>query len=185
MAHKTLIRFAPALALLLAGACAPTPPPARQQAAAQQPAGIGVVSAADPRAAQAGVEILRMGGSATDAAIATMLALNVVEPQNSGIGGGSFMVRHDARANTVSTIDGREAAPAAADPQWFFGPEGKPMPMREAFMGGRAAGGAGQPADDGAGPPAAWQAALGHAFRPPRSAWRAMASPFRRGCTTG
>lgn len=140
MAHKTLIRFAPALALLLAGACAPTPPPARQQAAAQQPAGIGVVSAADPRAAQAGVEILRMGGSATDAAIATMLALNVVEPQNSGIGGGSFMVRHDARANTVSTIDGREAAPAAADPQWFFGPEGKPMPMREAFMGGRAAG---------------------------------------------
>lgn len=137
MSHNKLLRFAPVLALLLASAC--TPPPAREQGAAAG-TGIGVVSAADPRAAQAGVDILRSGGSSTDAAIATMLALNVVEPQNSGIGGGSFMVRHDARANTVSTIDGREAAPAAADPQWFFGADGKPLPMREAYAGGRAAG---------------------------------------------
>lgn len=83
---------------------------------------------------------MRAGGSSTDAAIATMLALNVVEPQNSGVGGGSFMVRHDARSNAVSTIDGREAAPAAATPQWFYGADGKPLPMREAYIGGLAAG---------------------------------------------
>ena len=74
----------------------------------------GVVSAADPRAAAAGVEMLRAGGTATDAAIATMLALNVVEPQSSGIGGGSFWVT--TRANgEPRTIDARETAPSAAD----------------------------------------------------------------------
>ena len=55
-----------------------------------------MVSAADPRAAAAGVEILRKGGSATDAAIATMLALNVVEPQSAGIGArGTARFRRD------------------------------------------------------------------------------------------
>jgi len=103
------------------------------------PAG-GMVSAADPRAVAAGVEILKAGGSATDAAIATMLALNVVEPQNSGIGGGSFMVRHDGRTGALATIDGREAAPAAADPKWFYGADGKLAPFRQIASGGRAAG---------------------------------------------
>ena len=55
----------------------------------------GAVSAADPRAAEAGVEILRAGGSAADAAAAVMLALTVVEPQSSGIGGGGFLVYND------------------------------------------------------------------------------------------
>ena len=99
-----------------------------------------MVSAADPRAAAAGVEILRAGGSATDAAIATMLALNVVEPQSSGLGGGSFFVLHDARTRKVSTIDGREAAPAAADPRWFYGSDGQPMSHAQAVPGGRSAG---------------------------------------------
>lgn len=84
----------------------------------------GMVSAADPRAAEAGAEMLRAGGNATDAAIATMLALNVVEPQSSGIGGGGFYVTSDP-AGRVETIDGRETAPAAATPQWFLGPDGK------------------------------------------------------------
>jgi gamma-glutamyltranspeptidase/glutathione hydrolase len=99
-----------------------------------------MVSAADPRAAAAGVEILKAGGNAVDAAIATMLALNVVEPQNSGIGGGSFMVYHDAGSGRIATIDGRETAPAAAEARWFYGVDGKPMSMRDAGVGGRATG---------------------------------------------
>lgn len=99
----------------------------------------GMVSAADPRAAEAGAEILRAGGSATDAAIATMLALNVVEPQSSGIGGGGFYVTSDP-AGRVETIDGRETAPAAATPRWFLGADGKPIGFSQAVPGGTSVG---------------------------------------------
>ncbi len=105
-----------ALPLLLLGACAAQTQQAPRTAATQAR---GVVSAADPRAAEAGREILRAGGSAADAALATMIALTVVEPQSSGIGGGSFLVYHDARANRALTYDGREKAPAAATPRLF------------------------------------------------------------------
>jgi gamma-glutamyltranspeptidase/glutathione hydrolase len=98
-----------------------------------------MVSAADPRAAEAGAEMLRAGGSATDAAIATMLALNVVEPQSSGIGGGGFYVTSDA-AGRVETIDGRETAPRAATPQWFLGADGRPIGFGGVVPGGRSAG---------------------------------------------
>src|SRR5689334_10688297 len=80
----------------------------------------GVVSAADPRAAAAGTEILREGGTATDAAIATMLALNVVEPQSAGMGGGAFFLQFSAKTGKITTVDGREAAPMAADDHWFY-----------------------------------------------------------------
>lgn len=121
--------------------------PARQPARIAkvvQPAATGMVSAADPRAAAAGVEILNAGGSATDAAIATMLALNVVEPQSSGVGGGTFFVRHDAVSGKINTIDGREAAPMAADGKWFYDTNGKPLPHNAAVPGGRSVGVPGQ-----------------------------------------
>jgi gamma-glutamyltranspeptidase/glutathione hydrolase len=100
----------------------------------------GVVSAADPRAAAAGQEILRAGGSASDAAMAMMLALTVVEPQSSGIGGGGFLVYHDAGQGIVQTIDGREMAPASARPDRFLGPDGQPRPFPEAYPGGQSVG---------------------------------------------
>lgn len=100
----------------------------------------GVVSSADPRATAAGQEILRAGGSATDAAMAMMLALTVVEPQSSGIGGGGFLVHHDAASGRTQTIDGREKAPAAATPDRFLGPDGKPRPFMEVVPGGLSVG---------------------------------------------
>ena len=98
----------------------------------------GVVSAADPRAADAGATMLRQGGTATDAALATLLALTVVEPQSSGIGGGGFLVTSDARG-TVSSFDGREQAPMAAGGDWFFR-DGQPLSTAQAIPGGKSVG---------------------------------------------
>jgi gamma-glutamyltranspeptidase/glutathione hydrolase len=127
--------------LLLAG-CATVPP--SSASADHYPAGpstplrAGMVSAADPRAAEAGAEMLRAGGSATDAALATLLALNVVEPQSSGIGGGGFLVSDDGKGH-VETIDGRETAPAAANPHWFE-IDGKALSVPQAILGGLSVG---------------------------------------------
>ena len=142
MSKRLLARAAPFL--LAALSLAAVPADAQRRAPARTPAAQqgapGTVSAADPRAAAAGAEILRKGGSATDAAIATMLALNVVEPQSAGIGGGAFFVNHDARTGRITTIDGREAAPLAADGRWFYGPDGKPLGHEQAVPGGRSVG---------------------------------------------
>ncbi|KQX21590.1 MULTISPECIES: gamma-glutamyltransferase [unclassified Sphingomonas] len=100
----------------------------------------GIVAAAEPRAAAAGQEILRAGGSAADAAMAIMLALTVTEPMSSGIGGGGFLVYHDAKTGRVSTIDGRETAPASAGPDRFLGADGKPLPYMQAIPGGYSVG---------------------------------------------
>jgi gamma-glutamyltranspeptidase/glutathione hydrolase len=98
----------------------------------------GMVSAADPRAAAAGVEILHEGGSAADAAFATLLALNVVEPQSSGIGGGGYLLYSERGAPPV-TFDGREKAPAAATGDWFY-KNGQPMQFSDAQPGGKSVG---------------------------------------------
>ncbi len=98
---------------LFLGACATVPTQTAAPTFAK-----GMVSAADPRAAEAGAEMLRAGGSASDAVLATLLALTVVEPQSSGIGGGGFLVIGDGKGQ-VETIDGRETAPKAAGPDWF------------------------------------------------------------------
>lgn len=123
------------LAALLLAACTTTP------ATPVGAAGRGVVSAADPRAAEAGRWALNQGGTAADATIAMMLALTVVEPQSSGIGGGGLLVHHDARgAGRIDTIDGRETAPASAGPNQFIGADGKPLPFREAVASGLSVG---------------------------------------------
>ena len=99
----------------------------------------GAVSAADPRAEAAGMAMLRRGGSATDAAIAVMLALTVVEPQSSGIGGGGFLVRGTA-GGSIESFDGRETAPAAATPEWFLAEDGSLPPFPESRQSGLSVG---------------------------------------------
>lgn len=127
-------RFWTLLAALALGACATSQP----ASSIPSQSGAGVVSAADPRAAEAGAQMLRQGGSATDAALATLLALTVVEPQSSGIGGGGFLVHSDPKGE-VHTFDGREEAPMAATPTWFY-VDGKPLPIDQAIPGGRSVG---------------------------------------------
>jgi gamma-glutamyltranspeptidase / glutathione hydrolase len=78
-----------------------------------------MVVAANPLATKAGCDVLKKGGSAIDAAIATQMVLNIVEPQSSGIGGGAFMLYYNRRAGTVTAYDGRETAPAAATPDYL------------------------------------------------------------------
>jgi gamma-glutamyltranspeptidase/glutathione hydrolase len=99
-----------------------------------------MVVAANPLAAEAGLAMLRKGGSAVDAAIATQMVLNVVEPQSSGIGGGTFILTWDAVTKTLSNFDGRETAPAAATPDLFLDAEGKPLPRKAAIESGRSVG---------------------------------------------
>ncbi|MCY7281506.1 MAG: gamma-glutamyltransferase [Sphingomonas bacterium] len=98
------------------------------------------VIAANPLAAKAGIEVLKRGGSAVDAAVAVQAMLSLVEPQSSGLGGGAFMTYYDARSRNVSVYDGREVAPAQATPGMFLGADGKPLPFGKAVVSGRATG---------------------------------------------
>jgi len=81
----------------------------------------GVVAVANPYGAEAGAQVLEMGGNAVDAAVAIAYALNVVEPQSAGIGGGGFMMIHLAATGQTFVIDTREKAPAGATPEMFVG----------------------------------------------------------------
>ncbi|MBP1804406.1 gamma-glutamyltransferase [Rubellimicrobium aerolatum] len=104
-----------------------------------------MVAAANPLAAQAGLDILRAGGSAVDAAIAVQLVLNLVEPQSSGLGGGAFLLHWDEGRRALVSLDGRETAPTAATPDRFLGPDGAPMEFMAAVVGGRSVGVPGTP----------------------------------------
>jgi gamma-glutamyltranspeptidase/glutathione hydrolase len=99
-----------------------------------------MVAAANPIATEAGLKVLRAGGSAVDAAVAVQATLGLVEPQSSGLGGGAFMVYFDARTKRATAYDGREFAPAAASPDMFLGADGKPLPFYQAVLSGRSAG---------------------------------------------
>lgn len=97
-----------------------------------------MVAAANPLAVEAGYEMLKQGGTAIDAAIATQLVLTLVEPQSSGIGGGAFLVHYDGKK--VQAFDGRETAPKAADEHLFQNPDGTPVSRTTGVVGGRSVG---------------------------------------------
>ncbi len=99
-----------------------------------------MVVAANPYASEAGRAMLREGGNAIDAAIATQLVLNLVEPQSSGIGGGAFLLYWDAEKKRIESIDGREAAPMAAKPERFLLPDGNERDFDEAVNSGLSTG---------------------------------------------
>jgi gamma-glutamyltranspeptidase/glutathione hydrolase len=126
------------LALVLAAALVGCATPTSQAEA--PPAGGGMVAAANPLAVEAGLKILRAGGSAVDAAVAVQATLGLVEPQSSGLAGGAFMVVYDARTRTVTAYDGRETAPAGATPTLFLGENGRPLPFGQAVSSGRSTG---------------------------------------------
>ena len=132
------IRMFAFVAALALGSCTANAPPAQTPAAERftQP----FVIAANPLAGEAGLEVLRRGGSAVDAAIAVQAMLSLVEPQSSGMGGGAFMTYYDARSAQVTVYDGREVAPAQATAHLFIGPDGKPLPFDTAVLSGRSTG---------------------------------------------
>ncbi len=101
------------------------------------------VATANPLATRAGVDVLKAGGSAVDAAIAVQMVLGLVEPQSSGLGGGAFLLHSAPGADgrpKVQAFDGRETAPAAATEDMLLNAEGKPLAFHEAVVGGRSVG---------------------------------------------
>lgn len=134
-----IIAAAIGLALLGQAATLAQPPQKAPQASVADKSK-GMVAAANPQAVEAGLRVLREGGSAVDAAVAVQAVLGLVEPQSSGLGGGAYMVYYDARAKRVTAYDGRETAPSAASPELFFGANGAPMNMFEAIRSGRSTG---------------------------------------------
>ncbi|MET9834829.1 gamma-glutamyltransferase, partial [Streptomyces sp. NPDC006385] len=111
----------------------------------------GAVSSVDADASAAGIEVLRKGGNAVDAAVATAAALGVTEPYSAGIGGGGYFVYYDAKSRTVQTLDGRETAPLTAGSDLFV-ENGQAIPFAEAVSSGLSVGTPGTPAT--------WQKAL-------------------------
>lgn len=99
-----------------------------------------MVVAANPIAVDAGIEILRAGGSAVDAAVAVQMVLGLVEPQSSGIGGGLFLMHWAEKERALQSYDGRETAPMAAKPARFVDALGRPMDRYEAIASGLSVG---------------------------------------------
>jgi gamma-glutamyltranspeptidase/glutathione hydrolase len=129
------------LAFLLGAFQAPAfAKPAPRPAPAAATTGHMFVAAANPLAANAGMEVLKRGGSAVDAAVAIQAVLGLVEPQSSGVGGGAFMTFYDARTHRTVAYNGRETAPMGATPDMFMGADGKPLSFRDAVVSGRATG---------------------------------------------
>ncbi|MEU9159703.1 gamma-glutamyltransferase [Streptomyces sp. NPDC048424] len=155
--HRPVARTLPLLAVVAAlvstGAAPPSAagspaPPAKVPVAAGYG---GAVASVDADASAVGIDVLRSGGNAVDAAVATAAALGVTEPYSAGIGGGGYLVYYDAESRRVHTIDGRETAPASAT-DTLFQENGVPIPFAEGQTSGL---GVGVP-----GTPATWTSAL-------------------------
>lgn len=99
-----------------------------------------MISTANPVASKIGYDILKAGGSAADAYVAVQMALGLVEPQSSGLGGGAFAVYYDAKKHKLTTFDARETAPLEATPELFQDSNGKPLKFYDAVVGGRSVG---------------------------------------------
>lgn len=139
-------------AVVSVGAAAP--PAATSKTPTKVPVAVGyggAVASVDADASAAGIEVLRNGGNAVDAAVATAAALGVTEPYSAGVGGGGYFVYYDAKSRTVHTIDGRETAPLTAD-SGLFTENGKPLAFADAVSSGLSVG---TPST-----PATWQTAL-------------------------
>ncbi|MGQ5651317.1 gamma-glutamyltransferase [Streptomyces sp. NPDC003343] len=149
---RKLTVLAVSAAVVSVGAAAP--PGSARPAPAKVPVAVGyggAVASVDADATAAGVEVLRKGGNAVDAAVATAAALGVTEPYSAGIGGGGYFVYYDARTRSVHTIDGRETAPLTANSRLFV-ENGKPLAFADAVSSGLSVGTPGTPAT--------WQKAL-------------------------
>jgi gamma-glutamyltranspeptidase / glutathione hydrolase len=164
LARRTVSLLAVAAAALVVGAAQPRQSPSgasaashlsgRSAAPAKTPLAVGyagAVASVDADASAAGIEVLRRGGNAVDAAVATAAALGVTEPYSAGIGGGGYFVYYSAKDRQVHTIDGRETAPASATDQ-LFTEHGKAIPFASAVSSGLSVGTPGTPAT--------WAAAL-------------------------
>ena len=139
------MRLLALLPLLLIVGCTqeaaePEPVVAPEPVAAPTRPAEGMVNTANPHATAAGVRMLEQGGSAVDAAIAAHAVLGLVEPQSSGLGGGGFMLVHDAGTGVREVIDGRETAPAGAFPEMFMAEDGTALSHRERVQSGHAVG---------------------------------------------
>ncbi|MFJ2900815.1 gamma-glutamyltransferase [Streptomyces sp. NPDC087212] len=133
---------------------AAAPPASTSGTPAKVPVAVGyggAVSSVDADASAAGIEVLKKGGNAVDAAVATAAALGVTEPYSAGVGGGGYFVYYDAKSRKVHTIDGRETAPLTAGSDLFM-ENGKPLAFADAVTSGLSVGTPGTPAT--------WQTAL-------------------------
>ena len=156
--RRTAVLAASTLAAALVGAVPAVAPALAQPVAAANPYIVdikqpvaegfgGAVSTVDLDASRAGVEVLRHGGNAVDAAVAAAATLGVTEPYSAGIGGGGFFVFYQASTGRVFTLDGRETAPAAMGPTAFIDPTtGLPLPFADAVTSGLSVGIPGTPA---------------------------------------
>ncbi|NKI44183.1 gamma-glutamyltransferase [Streptomyces physcomitrii] len=145
---RKLSLLAAAATLVGIGATAPPAAPDTGGEPEKSPVAVGhggVVASVDADASAAGIEVLRKGGNAVDAAVATAAALGVTEPYSAGVGGGGYFVYYDARTRSVHTLDGRETAPLSADKGLFL-EDGKPIPFDDAVTSGLSVGTPGTPA---------------------------------------